>query len=399
MIESKYKKALALAATAKTIYETSSALYEKYQEHQKNKSDKEIYAISVSERTDAYFFACFSMIVAEFLSEGATERKNFLEFSARSDQRLIFVPSLSNSAFMFEGSLVTVERTVESPVKGSMSRDQKLLVLKFRTYEAREKFIKLASSEFEKLFLVADRNPSNWIRSFDGYEWDRVRKIKKTKDSVFLSDGKLEKIIDHVKKFDESEELYMKIGSGWSTGVCLYGPAGTGKSSMAEVIASETKRDICLLNLDAISGDQTWGKLLSSVPERAIVLIEDIDTFKVSNDRDEVKSEGSKNISLSGLLNFLDGGMTPHGAIFVITTNKIDVLDEAVIRPGRIDLSVELGYVNSAQVEDIIFGISGVRTTVASCRDKVSPAEVMKIFRSHIDNLEAAIPEILEFVS
>src|SRR5207253_2725559 len=86
--------------------------------------------------------------------------------------------------------------------------------------------------------------------------------------------------------------------------------------------------------------DNRLGDLLAKVPERNILLLEDIDCAFVKRKRASGK-EGE--LTFSGLLNALDGVASPEGRIVVMTTNHVDKLDPALIRPGRADVKLYFG--------------------------------------------------------
>ena len=97
---------------------------------------------------------------------------------------------------------------------------------------------------------------------------------------------------------------------------------------------------------------------MDTLPEESIIIIEDIDCEKVLHTRSgnsdnsnssKTEKQVSDNFSFanfSDVLNAIDGICSAHGRILITTTNHIEKLDSALIRPGRIDLKVELGYVN-----------------------------------------------------
>ena len=99
------------------------------------------------------------------------------------------------------------------------------------------------------------------------------------------------------------------------------------------------KRDIYTLQLSNTS-DSTLMKLFSELPAHCIVLLEGVDTAGVGR-RDSVDAypecEAKSAVTLSGLLNVLYGVSSQEGRIFIMTTNHIEHLDEALIRPGRSD--------------------------------------------------------------
>ena len=81
--------------------------------------------------------------------------------------------------------------------------------------------------------------------------------------------------------------------------------------------------------------------------QRSLLLIEDVDAF--FQQRDAVNSQVK--LSFSGFLNALDGVATQEGTVLFMTTNHKEQLDPALIRAGRIDQQVELGYCDSDQLQ------------------------------------------------
>lgn len=162
----------------------------------------------------------------------------------------------------------------------------------------------------------------------------RVKPIERT----ILEEGKKQFIIQDIRKFQESEEWYLNASIPYKRGYCLFGPPGTGKTTLALSLANFLQRDVYCLNLNSIDDDSRLPYCFSAMGPNSILLIEDID--KVFSGRENVK-EGSK-ITFSSLLNCLDGAFYKHGLVTIITTNHIDKLDEALLRTGRIDLKIEV---------------------------------------------------------
>lgn len=103
--------------------------------------------------------------------------------------------------------------------------------------------------------------------------------------------------------------------------------------------------------------------MFQEIPPQCIVLLEDIDAVWTA-DRDlperEDRTAGSSgsrspssNCTLSGLLNVLDGVGSQEGRIVIMTTNKPEKLDEALVRPGRVDMRVHLGYITQASAGEM----------------------------------------------
>lgn len=94
----------------------------------------------------------------------------------------------------------------------------------------------------------------------------------------------------------------------------------------------------------------------SIAPQQTIILLEDIDAAFVSReDNDEQKAafRGLNRVTLSGLLNALDGVASSEGRIVFMTTNYLDRLDAALIRPGRVDMKEYIGYCTRYQLEQM----------------------------------------------
>jgi len=128
-------------------------------------------------------------------------------------------------------------------------------------------------------------------------------------------------------------------GIPYRRGYLLHGPPGSGKSSFIQALAGSLSYDICLLNLSERGlTDDKLNYLLSNAPERSFILIEDVDA--AFNKRVQTSEDGyQSSVTFSGFLNALDGVASGEERIIFLTTNHIDRLDPALIRPGRVDLA------------------------------------------------------------
>lgn len=218
-------------------------------------------------------------------------------------------------------------------------------------------------------------------------------------DSVILKDGQIEEIKSHIRKFLDSEEDYNKYGIPYHTGIMFSGPPGTGKSSVTTALAHEFNMHVYQISLSTMEDDDDLFSAFSSVRPRSIVLLEDLDVLAPSNamDRDAEDSEG---ITMSGLLNVLDGNMTPHGMILFATTNNPENIDPALTRTGRIDLKVELNYMNTEQLQRLVKFFVGKVVSVPEIDESVgiSCSDVTGIFRPYLDNPIEALDDLNEFI-
>lgn len=111
--------------------------------------------------------------------------------------------------------------------------------------------------------------------------------------------------------------------------------------------------NICILNLSERGlTDDRLNHLLSNVPERSIMLLEDIDAAFTK--RTQADNQGYQSmITFSGLLNSLDGVASAEERIIFLTTNHVEKLDPALIRPGRVDMKEYLGNASEYQIKQM----------------------------------------------
>ncbi|KAI2941188.1 hypothetical protein CBS147322_9493 [Aspergillus niger] len=187
-----------------------------------------------------------------------------------------------------------------------------------------------------------------------GTEWKLFGQPRRKRplDSVVLDEGVKERIVEDVQDFVGSGKWYHDRGIPYRRGYLLYGPPGTGKSSFIQALAGELDYDIAILNLSERGlTDDRLNHLLTIVPNRTLVLLEDVDAA-FSNRRTQTDEDGYRgaNVTFSGLLNALDGVASAEERIIFLTTNHVERLDEALVRPGRVDMTVRLGEVTRYQV-------------------------------------------------
>ncbi|KAI5776121.1 BCS1 N terminal-domain-containing protein [Geopyxis carbonaria] len=174
---------------------------------------------------------------------------------------------------------------------------------------------------------------------------------KRPLDSVVLAPGVKEKVIEDLSDFLNSSDWYRDRGIPYRRGYLLYGPPGTGKTSFVKAMAGYLDYNICMINLSERGlTDDRLNHLLSNLPERSIALLEDVDAAFANRTQTAEDGYRGANVTFSGLLNSLDGAASGENRIIVLTTNHPDRLDGALLRPGRVDLKVEIGYATPEMV-------------------------------------------------
>jgi chaperone BCS1 len=184
-------------------------------------------------------------------------------------------------------------------------------------------------------------------------------------ESVILEPGEKEHLVQDVRKFKASKRRYAQLGVPYHRGYLLYGPPGTGKTSLVSALAAQLNMSIYAINLNDFN-DRTLKSAVNDVPPGSVLLFEDIDCMQSGkartamadvNQERQASGPGEKKedlldrlgVTLSGLLNVLDGFYAPEDVLFVMTTNRIEALDPALLRPGRIDYKLYLGKATDRQ--------------------------------------------------
>ncbi|KAI0798024.1 mitochondrial chaperone BCS1 [Abortiporus biennis] len=223
-----------------------------------------------------------------------------------------------------------------------------------------------------------------------GIEWKPfgLPRRKRPLRSVVLEEGVSEKVEKDVSAFLERRQWYADRGIPYRRGYLLHGPPGSGKSSFIQALAGSLSYDICLLNLSERGlADDKLIHLLSNTPERSFVLIEDVDA--AFNKRVQTSEDGyQSSVTFSGFLNALDGVASGEERIIFMTTNHPERLDPALIRPGRVDLSVFIGDASPLQAKSLFMRFYGRDNQESVGWEDIEPAELERLGESLEDFVE-----------
>tara|TARA_B100001121_G_C18688109_1_gene621690 strand:+ start:766 stop:2205 length:1440 start_codon:yes stop_codon:yes gene_type:complete len=241
-----------------------------------------------------------------------------------------------------------------------------------------------------------------------------------------------DEIINKINFFLNNKDWYDRKGIPYNLGIILYGEPGCGKTRFIKQLMNHTGRhgiDIklnnkfCFNTLKRIIHNENITDEFIIPQEKRIIIFEDIDAMcNILKDRDLIESEKKQasentqnvtsekknnkntknndnnvildadiknklnNNNLSFFLNIIDGLNECSGRIIVMTTNKIDYLDKAIIRPGRIDIKINFSKYNCKDVCGIINRFWGKKYTEDNIKEelneKYTSAEIISIFRT-----------------
>jgi chaperone BCS1 len=302
--------------------------------------------------------AAFSWVKEWFLDQKFLQRIRRVDLDTTvRNERIAMIPAPGKHRFWYSGRPFEVwfSRT-ESTYERASRRVESLT---FRTLGRRRSLLQNLVNE-----IVACHTRRMGVQSYlytynDG--WGYVEGYApRLLDSVVLEPGEKEHLIEDVRKFRASKQRYAQLGIPYHRGCLLYGPPGTGKTSLVSALAAHFGLSIYVVNLTDFS-DRSLMSAVNQVPANSVLLFEDIDCAKSGKVREpavtsnaagtqaEKGSVAANGVTLSGLLNVLDGFYAPANVLFVMTTNHIEVLDEALLRPGRIDYRLYLGKATDRQ--------------------------------------------------
>ena len=201
----------------------------------------------------------------------------------------------------------------------------------------------------ENIMEIDNEDGKVSIHFFDEW-WELLTKRLPRKLSTIYLNGLENELCDYIKDFKtpKVKERYSDLGIPYKKNIMLEGYPGTGKTSLIFAIASELNYNLAIINFNKDMDDNTFMRALRKLPKNSILVLEDIDVlFKERKENDGYKS----NLSFSALLNSLDGLAFRDEQITIMTTNYICNLDSALIRPGRIDKSVNFTFATKEQAK------------------------------------------------
>lgn len=221
----------------------------------------------------------------------------------------------------------------------------------------------------------------------------------------------VDELKERIRLFVEHPEWYMERGIPHSLGIMLHGVPGAGKTSTIKAVAKDTNRHIFNLSLRAyttqrqllnlflnevvsVIGADGQKQTLRIPLNKRVYVIEDIDCLTdVVLDRELKAAEAAKSannpapeeseqVTLSFLLNLLDGVLETPGRILIITSNYPERLDRALIRPGRIDVRIEFKRSTCTFIHDMLQKFYDITIPFSEIPTELegvfTPAEVME---------------------
>ncbi|PPQ68406.1 hypothetical protein CVT26_006077 [Gymnopilus dilepis] len=306
------------------------------------------------------------------------------------DRQLAYLPSEASVHHLwYRGHWVRVTRIIRQG-QGYYSRREEALELCILARDHR--VLNQLLLDAKKCYQAAQQGTISIYTSDTDNSWRHIAsRPKRPLNSIVLDPGIKDLLIEDARDFLASKSWYAARGIPFRRGYLLYGAPGSGKTSIIHSLAGELGLDVYIVSLSrSLLDDAALSELISELPgeqiilqpierqyslspsERCIALMEDIDaafsqTLKRNLDEEDAATKSSKEekgkaqgqgqatsrVSLSGLLNALDGVGAQEGRILFATTNKYSSLDPALCRPGRMDIHVQFKLASKYQAREL----------------------------------------------
>ncbi|KAH8121641.1 hypothetical protein ACSS6W_003113 [Trichoderma asperelloides] len=304
-------------------------------------------------------------------------------------QNLHYTPSFGSHLFWYKSRPLFFERHQNQQQINFQSASERE-ELSISCFGRNPRLLKELLAEARQMYLKKDERKTLIYRSSSGSAyggepyWQRsLSRPNRPFSTVILNEKLKQDLIADTADYlnPATRRWYANRGIPYRRGYLLHGPPGTGKSSLSLALAGYFRMKIYIVSLSSINAtEEGLTSLFGSLPTRCLVLLEDIDTAGLTHTREEPdaaptpvpgtnpsappqppstnsNSGSTGRLSLSGLLNILDGVASQEGRLLIMTTNHIEKLDKALIRPGRVDMIVPFSLADKTMSESIFRAI------------------------------------------
>ena len=198
-----------------------------------------------------------------------------------------------------------------------------------------------------------------------------VNKFYKDLNTLYLREDDKRRLLNIVDKFKNKKHIYDQLGIPHKLGMMFYGAPGTGKTTSIKAIASYLGKDLYFVNLKNVKKNAHLKEIFDHIHNNCnggVIIFEDIDAMtsvvhkrnsESSSNMTDVLEECNDDLTLSYLLNMLDGSLCKDGTIFAMTTNHIEKIDPALYRKGRVDMTIDFKLCDHYQFDMIYQSIVG----------------------------------------
>ena len=334
-----------------------------------------VYTLEVKEKENYQFNTVYLCLRAWLSSVDYFENTKYLTVHAKGDATRGYNPRNDNDSedsisiqlipgpglhkFKYKGHWVSIHRMDPSQNSSENKKeDCEKLILSVTSWNGKQILSEIIENAIKVSFQCEKGVTSIYTLTDDYYkDWSKLcDRPNRSLSTIYLEDKVKKDLLDDLDRFLTSEKFYRDNGLNFQRGYLLYGPPGTGKTSLILALAARMQCSVFLLNLsDNRLDDTKLQHLMTKLPRRGIILLEDIDA--AFNETRKNSDDSSSKVTFSGLLNAMDGvacQATHFPRIFFMSSNHVEKLDPALIRPGRIDHKIRFDFATKHQISQMI---------------------------------------------
>ncbi|XP_065860105.1 AAA-ATPase At2g46620 [Euphorbia lathyris] len=218
-----------------------------------------------------------------------------------------------------------------------------------------------------------------------------------TFETIAMESDLKNKLKSDLDSFLKAKQYYHRLGRVWKRSYLLYGPSGTGKSSFVAAMANFLEYNVYDIDLSKVTDDSDLRMLLLQTTSKSVIVVEDLDRFLLD------KITG---VSLSGVLNFMDGILNSCCAeekIMVFTMSNKDLIDPAILRPGRIDVHIHFPLCDFSAFKTLANSYLGLKDhklfpqveEIFQTGASLSPAEIGELMIANRNSPSRALKSVI----
>lgn len=231
------------------------------------------------------------------------------------------------------------------------------IVMSCKSMDVLHDFVHEAEKSYDEGYYIDKTGKSVYTRGNGEWLAEKLN-VKKTKENIYLDPAIEAQLFGGIEKFLTSEDYYVKHGIPYKKSFLFHGPPGTGKSATAYALSNHFKMPLHIVPNKCLDSELRY--LFYSAVPNCIFLFEEIDIeSRTSKNKTKEGAATVDNVRLQHVLTILDGYVGLNRSILIFTSNFPERLDDALLRPGRMDEKIYFGLLDQTRADRICMDYIG----------------------------------------